>query len=137
MGKPRAGALLGIEAVMPDGSVVQHLSGLLKDNIGYDIAELLCGSEGTLGIITAVRLRLRRPPGRPSVALVACDAAEHARLWEYRERQSEAFSSLGIVHTLDVSVPLASLPASSIRAGRRRRLRRCGRSSTRSTRWGS
>ena len=177
--------LTGIEAVMPDGSVVSHLEGLLKDNTGYDLAALLCGSEGTLGIITAVRLRLHRPPGRTSVALigspsyasalelmscasspvlaaeviddtgmdlagkvaglawplaqrwplvvllelidggdgsgfesllddesdavVACDAAERARLWEYRERQSEAFSSLGIVHKLDVSVPLASL----------------------------
>ena len=42
-------------------------------------------------------------------AVVALDAAERARLWEYRERQSEAFSSLGIVHKMDVSVPLASL----------------------------
>jgi len=177
--------LTGIEAVMPDGSVVSHLEGLLKDNTGYDLAALLCGSEGTLGIITSVRLRLHRPPARTSVALigsasyasalaliasatcpvlaaevidetgmdlagtvaglpwplaerwplvvllelidggdgsgfesllddeadavVALDAAERARLWEYRERQSEAFSSLGIVHKMDVSVPLASL----------------------------
>ena len=177
--------LVGIEAVLPDGSVVSHLEGLLKDNTGYDLAALLCGSEGTLGIITAVRLRLHRPPGRTSVALigspsyasalelmssatspilaaevidepgmdlagsvaglpwplaerwpvvvllelidggdgsgfealldddadavVALDAAERARLWEYRERQSEAFSSLGILHKMDVSVPLASL----------------------------
>ncbi len=179
--------ITGIEAVLPDGSVVSHLEGLLKDNTGYDLAALFCGSEGTLGIITAVRLRLHRPPGRTSVALigspsyasalelmssatspvlaaeviddtgmdlagkvtgltwplaqrwplvvllelidggdgsgfesllddesdavVACDAAERARLWEYRERQSEAFSSLGIVHKLDVSVPLTSLAA--------------------------
>ena len=54
----------GIEAVLPDGSVVSHLKGLDKDNTGYDLASLLVGSEGTLGVITAARLRLHRPPGR-------------------------------------------------------------------------
>ena len=48
----------GIEAVLGDGSVVSHLSGLPKDNTGYDLAGLLTGSEGTLGIVTAARLRL-------------------------------------------------------------------------------
>ena len=41
--------VVGIEAVLPDGTVVSHLSGLLKDNTGYDLGALLCGSEGTLG----------------------------------------------------------------------------------------
>lgn len=50
--------LVGIEAVFADGSVVRHLAGLAKDNTGYDLAGLLCGSEGTLGVITAARLRL-------------------------------------------------------------------------------
>jgi len=48
----------GVEAVLADGRVVRRLSGLLKDNTGYDLAQLLVGSEGTLGVITAVRLRL-------------------------------------------------------------------------------
>ena len=48
----------GIEAVMPDGSVHARLSPLKKDNRGYDINQLLIGSEGTLGVITAVALRL-------------------------------------------------------------------------------
>jgi len=48
----------GIEAVLGDGAVVSHLAGLDKDNTGYDLSSLLCGSEGTLGVITAVRLRL-------------------------------------------------------------------------------
>lgn len=182
--------VVGIEAVLPDGSVVSHMAGLLKDNTGYDLAGLLCGSEGTLGIITAVRVRLHRPLGRTSVGLVgvpsyadalslmaaarACafpvlaaevldesgieqvqnvsdlpwpleqrwpvivvlelvdggtgdgfaailsddadavvefDAPGKARLWEYRERQSEAYSALGVAHKLDVSVPLSSLAA--------------------------
>ncbi len=41
--------LAGIEAVLADGSVLRHLDGLDKDNTGYDLAGLLCGSEGTLG----------------------------------------------------------------------------------------
>jgi FAD/FMN-containing dehydrogenase len=50
--------LLGIQAVLGDGSVVEHLGGLLKDNTGYHLPSLLCGSEGTLGVVTAARLRL-------------------------------------------------------------------------------
>ena len=51
--------VLGVEAVLGTGDVVRaNLAGLLKDNTGYDLAGLLCGSEGTLGIVTAARLRL-------------------------------------------------------------------------------
>jgi FAD/FMN-containing dehydrogenase len=50
--------VVGIEAVLPNGDVIEHMAGLIKDNTGYDIASLLCGSEGTLGIVTAARLRL-------------------------------------------------------------------------------
>ena len=62
--------VVGIEAVLPDGSIVEHLGGLAKDNTGYDLAGLLTGSEGTLGVITAVRLRLHRPHAATSVALI-------------------------------------------------------------------
>jgi FAD/FMN-containing dehydrogenase len=48
----------GLEAVLPDGSVHNGLSGLKKDNRGYSLDQLLVGSEGTLGIITAAALRL-------------------------------------------------------------------------------
>ena len=48
----------GIEAVLPDGSIFDGLAALKKDNRGYDLKHLLCGAEGTLGIITAARLRL-------------------------------------------------------------------------------
>jgi FAD/FMN-containing dehydrogenase len=62
--------LRGIEAVMADGSVVSHLGGLMKDNTGYDLAGLLCGSEGTLGVITAARLQLSPLLPERVVALV-------------------------------------------------------------------
>lgn len=47
--------IVGIEAVLADGSIVDRMAGLLKDNAGYDLPALLVGSEGTLGVITAVR----------------------------------------------------------------------------------
>ena len=50
--------VLGIEAVLADGSVISHLEGLEKDNTGYHLPSLLAGSEGTLAIITRARLRL-------------------------------------------------------------------------------
>ncbi|MBM3684832.1 MAG: FAD-binding oxidoreductase [Actinobacteria bacterium] len=50
--------LVGYEAVLADGTVLRHLGGLLKDNTGYDLGGLLCGSEGTLAVLTAARLRL-------------------------------------------------------------------------------
>jgi FAD/FMN-containing dehydrogenase len=184
--------LLGIEAVMADGSVVSHLGGLLKDNTGYDLAGLLCGSEGTLGVVTAARLRLVPVHEHRTVALVGfadvdtavrsaarwattiagveaielfvatglelvCDTTglappfpsswaayvlveaasdadptdamaavladtagvgdiavgrtpyERSRLWQYRERHTDAINSLGPPHKLDVTLPHGAL----------------------------
>lgn len=53
---------LGIEAVLPDGSIIDTLSGLRKDNTGYDLRDLLIGAEGTLGVITGAALRLYPEP---------------------------------------------------------------------------
>ncbi|MGD0391788.1 MAG: FAD-binding oxidoreductase [Acidimicrobiales bacterium] len=50
--------VLGVEAVLGTGSVVSHLGGLIKDNTGYHLPGLVCGSEGTLAVVTAARLRL-------------------------------------------------------------------------------
>lgn len=55
---PMRSLLLGIEAVLPDGSLFEGLSSLRKDNRGYDIRQLLAGAEGTLGIVTAASLKL-------------------------------------------------------------------------------
>ena len=65
--------VLGVEAVLADGSVVSRLGGLPKDNTGYDVVSLLAGSEGTLGIITRLRLRLVPLLDGRAVALVAVD----------------------------------------------------------------
>jgi FAD/FMN-containing dehydrogenase len=62
--------LAGLEAVLADGSVVSRLTGLAKDNTGYDLTQLLAGSEGTLGIVTRARLRLVPLLTARAVALV-------------------------------------------------------------------
>ncbi len=61
---------LGLEAVLPDGSVWHGLRRLRKDNTGYDLRNLLIGSEGTLGVITAASLRLFPRPAETGVALM-------------------------------------------------------------------
>ncbi len=58
----------GVEAVLADGAVVRRMSGLAKDNTGFDLTGLLTGSEGTLGVITAVRVRLHDPAEESVVA---------------------------------------------------------------------
>ena len=61
---------LGIEAVLPDGSVIRDLKRLRKDNTGYDIRDLLIGAEGTLGVITAASLRLAPLPAEVATAML-------------------------------------------------------------------
>jgi FAD/FMN-containing dehydrogenase len=63
--------LIGVEAVLGTGAVVSHLGGLIKDNTGYHLPGLLCGSEGTLAVVTAARLRLVPAMGHRTVALLA------------------------------------------------------------------
>ena len=70
--------VVGIEAVLADGTVVSHLAGLEKDNTGYDLGALLAGCEGTLGIITRVRLRLHPTQPERATALLAFETAADA-----------------------------------------------------------
>ncbi|MEN1727917.1 MAG: FAD-binding oxidoreductase [Pseudomonadota bacterium] len=68
--------VLGLEAVLADGRVFSELDPLRKDNSGYDLKQLLIGSEGTLGFITAACLRLAPAPRQSVTAMLACDALE-------------------------------------------------------------
>jgi len=63
---------LGLEVVTADGEVWDGLSGLRKDNTGYDLRDLYIGSEGTLGIITAATLKLFPQPAATMTALASC-----------------------------------------------------------------
>lgn len=68
----------GMEAVLPDGTIVSRLSGLLKDTAGYDWPSLLVGSEGTLAVVTAVRVRLVPAAAKRAVALFALESIGRA-----------------------------------------------------------
>ena len=87
--------VLGVEAVLPDGSIHDGLSGLKKDNRGYNLDQLLVGSEGTLGIITAVALRLVPAVAARAVAWVGLSDPERAlellRLLQSRTDRVEGF----------------------------------------------
>jgi len=63
--------VLGLEVVLPDGSIWESLRGLRKDNTGYDLKALFIGAEGTLGLITAAVLKLFSPPRERATAWVA------------------------------------------------------------------
>ena len=62
--------VLGLEAVLPDGTVVSSLNKMLKNNTGYDLKQLFIGSEGTLGVVTRAVLRLF--PKMPSKVTALC-----------------------------------------------------------------
>lgn len=70
--------VVGVEAVLGTGAVISRLTGLEKDNTGYDLVGLLCGSEGTLGVVTRVVLRLVPLPSELTVALVGVGSTREA-----------------------------------------------------------
>jgi FAD/FMN-containing dehydrogenase len=70
--------LIGVEAVLGTGQVVSHLGGLVKDNTGFHLPSLLCGSEGTLGIVTAARVRLVAEHPHRVTALLGVASVGHA-----------------------------------------------------------
>ena len=63
---------LGLEVVTAEGEIWSGLSGLRKDNTGYDLRDLFIGSEGTLGVITAATMKLAPQPAAIGTALAAC-----------------------------------------------------------------
>ncbi|MDO5289311.1 MAG: FAD-binding oxidoreductase [Pseudomonadota bacterium] len=70
--------VLGLEVVLPDGSRLDLLRGLRKDNTGYDLKQLFIGAEGTLGIITAATVKLFPAPGAKAVALAGLSSIAQA-----------------------------------------------------------
>ncbi len=63
--------VLGLEAVLADGTVISSMSGLMKNNAGYDVRQMFVGSEGTLGVVTRAILRLYEAPPGVETALLA------------------------------------------------------------------
>lgn len=66
--------VLGLEAVLADGTVLSSMNHMIKNNAGYDLKQLFIGSEGTLGVVTRAVLRLRPKPVSQDTALVAIDS---------------------------------------------------------------
>jgi len=66
--------VLGLEAVLADGTVISSMNRMLKNNAGYDLKQLFIGTEGTLGIVTRVILRLHPAWRSENTALVACES---------------------------------------------------------------
>lgn len=75
---PMRRQLLGIEAVLADGTVISRMPGISKDNTGYDIPGLLAGSEGTLAVVTRAHLRLIPRLMARATALLAFDTVDAA-----------------------------------------------------------
>ena len=104
--------VLGLEAVLPDGSVLDQLTPLKKDNRGFDLKQLLIGSEGTLGIVTAATLKLEPAVAARSVIWAGLDSLEAARalLLHCQQTADDALEGFEVLpgHCLD-SV-LAYLP---------------------------
>ena len=110
--------IAGVEAVLPDGSVHDGLSGLKKDNRGYSLDQLVIGAEGTLGVITAVALRLVPAIAARAVAWAGVESPARAldllRFLEARTTTIEGFElvpedSLQLVlkHIPDTRAPLS------------------------------
>mgnify|MGYP002633941560 CR=1 FL=1 len=68
--------VLGLEVVLADGTILNSLNSLLKNNAGYDIKQLFIGSEGTLGIVTRAVLRLHPQPRSRNTALIGVSCFE-------------------------------------------------------------
>ncbi|MBU0556409.1 MAG: FAD-binding oxidoreductase [Alphaproteobacteria bacterium] len=83
--------ILGIEAVLADGTIVSSLNVMIKNNAGYDLKHLFIGSEGTLGVITRLVLKLFPKPRSACTAVVAVE--NYAATLELLKQCNSAFAS--------------------------------------------
>lgn len=110
--------VLGLEVVLPDGRIWNGLRVLHKDNRGYDLKQLFIGSEGTLGIVTAISLKLFPKPTQVETALIGLNSVSDAMALYALARRScsdlmSAFEimfrqglELGLTHRPELSDPL-------------------------------
>ncbi|MBV9929830.1 MAG: FAD-binding oxidoreductase [Alphaproteobacteria bacterium] len=109
---PMRSLVLGLEAVLPDGSVFSSLAPLRKDNRGYDLKQLLIGAEGTLGVVTAATLRLVPAVGTRAVAWIGVDSprAALALLRRLEARLGDAVESFELVPANALALVLRHVP---------------------------
>lgn len=104
--------VLGIEAVMGDGYVLDQLQPLRKDNTGYDVKQLLIGAEGTLGVVTAVSLRLAPKLAVATVGWAAVSSVDAALalLAALRIRLGERVESFELIGRAAFDLALERVP---------------------------
>jgi FAD/FMN-containing dehydrogenase len=104
--------VLGLEVVLPDGRVLETLTGLRKDNTGYDIKSLFLGAEGTLGVITAACLKLYPALRTHATAFVAVSdpAAAVSLLGALRAASGDNVSSFELIPRIGVDLPVKHIP---------------------------
>ena len=104
----------GVEAVLPDGSILHGLSALRKDNRGYDLRHLLIGAEGTIGVITAASLRLAPAVSARCVAWVGIASPEQALalLRRMEAALGDAVEGFEVLSDEILGVVLSELPGS-------------------------
>ncbi|KAI9852018.1 MAG: hypothetical protein M1838_002141 [Thelocarpon superellum] len=94
------GNVLGIEAVLPDGTIVDDLSTLRKNNTGYDLKQLFIGGEGTIGIITGISILCPQKPKAVNVAFFGLESFEMVQR-AYREAKSQLSEILSAFELMD------------------------------------
>ncbi len=105
------GLVAGVEAVFADGSVYDGLSALKKDNRGYDLDQILIGSEGTLAIVTAATLRLVPAVAARGVAWVGVESPAAAlRLLRRLQAATESIESFELLPTESLAAVIAHIP---------------------------
>jgi FAD/FMN-containing dehydrogenase len=97
------GSVLGLEAVLPDGRILNNLSTLRKDNTGYDIKQLFIGSEGTLGIVTAVSILTTKRPRAVNVMVLGLNSYSDV-LKVYKEAKRDLAEILSAFEVLMLSL---------------------------------
>ncbi len=104
--------VLGLEVVLADGRVLGHMTGLRKDNTGYDLKQLFIGAEGTLGVITAAVLKLFPRPEARATAFVAVPspAAAVALLARLQAATGGLVAAFEIMPRLGIELVLAHMP---------------------------
>jgi FAD/FMN-containing dehydrogenase len=104
--------VLGLEVVLADGRVIDGLSGLRKDNTGYDLRDLFIGAEGTLGVITAASLKLFPRPRTIETAFVAVPdiAAAVQLLGRIRASTGDAVTTFEFLPRIAVELTVRHVP---------------------------